>query len=316
MASYICIDGGTTNTRISLAKNGVINDMLSYSVGSSDSTEKALLYETVKSGISEILRRNGLKPSDVKRILASGMLTSQSGLCELKHALIPAGIKELHSQMHEAVLKEISDIPFVFMRGLKTGLTDLDAADMLRGEETELMGIIGEESGDCIYILPGSHSKIIKTDSNSRITDFMTMLTGEMMSALSRHTILRDAVTLGDSEINKTYLNRGFLYCKENGINKALFKVRILKNMLNAADDEVYSFFTGAVLCGEITEILKLKAAKIIIGGKKQLRLALFELLKNNTDCGVVCLSDETARNAAAFGMLKIYEYGGINNER
>ena len=42
-------------------------------------------------------------------------------------------------------MTEISDIPFVFMRGVKLEGQDIDDFDMMRGEETELMALILKE---------------------------------------------------------------------------------------------------------------------------------------------------------------------------
>ena len=42
-------------------------------------------------------------------------------------------------------MTEISDIPFVFMRGVKLEGQDIDDFDMMRSEETELMALILKE---------------------------------------------------------------------------------------------------------------------------------------------------------------------------
>ena len=229
MANYICIDGGTTNTRINLVRDKVVVDTMKFNVGARSGIDnKDLLRNTVRDGIAEILKRNQLTEADIVRILASGMITSEFGLVELPHTVTPAGMAELHSVMHEVVLEDIAAVPFVFLRGVKTSMGHLECADMMRGEETELMGVFREEG---VYILPGSHSKIIKTDAQGRIVDFTTMLTGEMFAALSQGTILKDAVVLSDFAIQKESLMQGYQYAQKNGMNEALFKVRILKNI-------------------------------------------------------------------------------------
>ena len=78
-------------------------------------------------------------------------------------ALTASTVSSYHLCVSLITIKEISDIPFVFMRGVKTDDEDIDGFDMMRGEETELMGIKKKKYGECIYVLPGSHSKIIKT---------------------------------------------------------------------------------------------------------------------------------------------------------
>lgn len=94
------------------------------------------------------------------------------------HITAPAGIKELHSGMVKADMDEITAIPFYFIRGVRTD------CDMIRGEETEIVGINNGQRK--VYILPGTHSKIMRTDEYGRITNIKTMLTGEMAAVLSR----------------------------------------------------------------------------------------------------------------------------------
>lgn len=310
MALYITIDGGTTNTRVSLADGTKILDRLSFGIGAKSNIEDDTLYKsTIKEAIKKILKNNRLSENDIVRILASGMITSEFGLLQLEHVTVPAGIEKLHNTMKEVTIKEISDIPFVFIRGVKTGADKLENSDIMRGEETELIGIMDKSDGECTYVLPGSHSKIIKTDTSGNIIEFSTMLTGEMLAALSQNTILKDAVDLENSVLNKEYLLIGFDFCRKNGINNSLFKVRILKNMFGQNKDRIYSFFLGTVLCEEIIEIIKQKPKKVVVGGRKQLKLATCEILKNKSDAEIVCIPSEKIECANSAGMVKIFEY-------
>lgn len=311
MANYITIDGGTTNTRISLIKDLTITDTLKFNIGAKGGIEnKELLKEVIKNGIYEILSKNNMKEKEVCRILASGMITSEFGLLKLEHISVPAGIEELHNAMCEVMLYDISNIPFVFMRGVKKESKTLEETDMMRGEETELMGIAG--NGGCVYILPGSHSKIIYTDEKGRITDFSTALTGEMIAAVAENTILKNTVTLEEG-INEEYLFKGFDYAEKKSINEAFFKVRILKNIFKRTPEEIYSFFMGAALSGEINAVLKKNPQKIAIGGRRQIKKAEAVLLKKKCGCEVIIVPDTEAESASAKGMMKIYEYKNCN---
>ncbi|MBE7012431.1 MAG: hypothetical protein E7415_07140 [Ruminococcaceae bacterium] len=307
MSTYITIDGGTSSTRASLVCDCEIIKTVKLDIGARASIENREKYTgAIKAAIDEII---SIRKDTPKRILASGMITCEFGLCNLPHLEAPAGIYELHESMHETVISEISDIPFVFMRGVRVNSDDFDKVDMMRGEETEIMGILKEEYGECIYILPGSHSKIIKVDENGRIAEFSTMLTGEMIASLSQGTILKDAVDLGNSKINDEYLLKGYDYAKEAGINKALFKVRILKNIFGCSNDEVYSFFMGAVLSDEIYYILKDGAESIVLGGKSQIKKAMAIILNKKSDKRIIELDEKAVDYSTSLGMIRIYEY-------
>lgn len=310
MANYITIDGGTTNTRISLIADNQIIDTLQYSVGAGKNMEnRGILAETIKRGIAEILAKNKMKKEHVRAVLASGMLTSEYGICEIAHIEAPAGICELHRALKRMHIREITDLPIVLIPGVKTVGDNFENVDMMRGEETELMGILLEDTADCVCVLPGSHSKMIRV-KDGKIIEFSTMLTGEMIAALAGHTILKDAIDIENANLDTDYLHMGFTYCKEHGIQKTAFKVRILKNMFARSADEVYSFFMGGILCGEIQEILKENPNRIVLGGKRQIKRAIYEILKQNSESEIICVADERAGNAAAVGMVKIFEYG------
>lgn len=309
MSIYITIDGGTTNTRISLVENRKIIDNIKLNIGARASIEnKDSLKSEIKKAIEKILKENNVTEKDVIRILASGMITSEFGLCNLEHIKTPAGIDELHHSIKEMDLKEISSIPFAFIRGVKTSSDSFEKADIMRGEETELMGIINPDYGKCVYVLPGSHSKIIITDASGKILDFSTMLTGEMIASLSQHTILKDAVDLSVSDLNDEYLLKGYDYCRQDGINKALFKTRILKNVLKCGKEEIYSFFMGTVLCDEIEQIIKCDAETIVIGGRTQIKNAMVEILKSRDNKKIISLDESTVKLSVILGAIRIFE--------
>lgn len=303
--NYITVDGGTTNTRIRLVCNNNVSDTVKADVGARNGSEA--LKKALKDGIRTLLERNRLAAEEIHRILASGMITSEFGLVELPHVSAPAGIKELHDSLYETAFPEITPIPFCFIRGIRTAGQDLADTDMMRGEETELMGILREGAG--IYVLPGSHSKIVRTDEAGRITAFSTMLTGEMLAALSSGTILKDAVTLEDHPLDEEALTEGCRYALQHGINEALFKVRVMKNIFHHPPAALYSFFLGTVLSDEITAITRHPAPFVLVAGKAALKNATLSLLRHYTQATVLATDDVQAEYAAALGAVKIYEY-------
>lgn len=372
MKIYITIDGGTTNTRVNLVKDRQIIDTRKIARGAKAGIDdKNGLKVALKDAIRDLLDSNSIQEKEVIRILASGMITSEFGLYELPHLTAPAGIKELHDSMAEVSFPEISPIPFVFVRGIKVNSDNLCDFDMMRGEETELVGInyLQENSGilkECcknskedslksseeekcesssekcknsppkceissekcensppksensskicenlgrIFVLPGSHSKIVRTDSDGRVVSFSTMLTGEMLMSLSQNTILKDAVDISISEFDREHLIWGYRFALEEGLNKSLFKVRILKNAFKATPVQVYSFFVGAVLSDEIKSILDDDCHEVIIGGNHQIKEATATLIEALSDKSVTTLSDSEVAASTTIGAISIFEY-------
>lgn len=309
MSKYITIDGGTTNTRISLVIDRKIVSVKKLNIGARASIDgNEPLKNGIKQAVAELLVSNRLSETDIERILASGMITSEFGLCNLPHINVPAGLMELHNSVYETKIEEISSIPFVFVRGVKLMGKGVEDTDIMRGEETEIMGILNSEYGSCIYVLPGSHSKVIKTDADGKITDFATMLTGEMIDSLYQNTILRDALDFNNSKSDGEYLLKGFDCCVESGINKALFKVRVLKNIFGCNKDQIYSFFLGVVLCEEILKIMKEDVKIVVLGGKAQIKNAMAEILRKRDNKEVIVLDSETVDMSTTLGVIRVFE--------
>ncbi len=298
MGKYIVIDGGTTNTRVALMCDGRLCALKKLGIGAGAGDR-----EKYRSMISAAI--NELSADGASLIIAAGMITSELGLYSLPHIEAPAGISELSSGMKCVSLPEISPLPFYFASGVKT-VGAPEKTDMMRGEECEVFGLY-DRYGDALYVLPGSHSKLIEI-SGGKISAFSTMLTGEMIAALSGSTILRDAVDLSVEKHDSDYLLKGYSFAKEHGLNEALFKTRILKNLFGAKKEEVYSFFLGAVLEGEIAAILRTDADRIVIAGKRQLREATAEILRFASERKIET-ADEAAVECSTFlGMIKVYE--------
>lgn len=307
MSNYITIDGGTTNTRINLIISERIIDTVKLSIGARIGADNKNAYKSsIKRGIEGLLSRNSLSEAEIEAIICSGMITSEGGLFELAHIQAPAGIEELSASLFKTAIPEISDVPFVFIPGVKL-LGDELYTDMMRGEETELYGLCDTPLSNTLYVLPGSHSKLIRTDEKGRIASFLTTLTGEMVAALSEGTILKGSLDLDNSRLNEDYLIKGCKHALKNGLNAALFKVRILDKALGRSKDEVYSFFLGAILSSDYNNILNSTEGAVVIGGKSALRDAFISLLR---DSGrkIIAVDDEVAGSATAIGAIKIYK--------
>lgn len=290
---YIVIDGGTTNTRIYTVDKSRVSLYARAEVGAGKNQGLA---EFVGKSLSE------LSLSKDTPVIASGMITSASGLYNLPHLSAPAGIRELHDGIKKVVIPEIGGREICFIPGVRTD------SDMMRGEETELAGLTDEFLPDCAYILPGTHSKCVQIDCGGRISKFFTMLTGELLSAVKTGTIAGKSFSFCETYV-QDYLFLGFEFCREYGINEALFRCRTLAVLHGCTEEEVYSFCLGAVLYGETERINKISASKLIFAGKKELRKPEALLMKKYYRKEVCCLSEETCKNAVALGAVKIFEF-------
>ena len=72
---------------------------------------------------------------------------------------------------------------------------------------------------------------------------------------------------------------------------------------------EIYSFFFGVILQGEVSEILKAKEPRVVIGGQNQLKYAMSILLNILCDKEIITLPDDESISASVAGMIRILEY-------
>ncbi len=312
MSCYIALDGGTSNTRLRLLKNGVVVSERKRSVGAGSTCEKNSWGAVVAEEILQILEENGLAAEDVSAVIGSGMLTSEYGLFPLPHVCVPAGISELASGCAEGKIEGIS-IPAFFIPGVKRVASSPETSDMMRGEETEIVGLLPFGGKDCIYVLPGTHSKHVQVDAEGRIVDFTTFMTGEMIGALAKETILRDAVTLMDGGFDPEALLRGYDCAVNEGLSAALFKIRIMKNLFAADAVACYSFYLGALLSAEILHLARRRAPRVLVAGKPSLRLPTEYLLQKRSTVKLISCPPEAAEGASALGAVRICEKRGKN---
>ena len=216
----LTIDSGTSNTRAKLWQDGRLLAKSFAAVGVRDTVitgSRQKLQMGVRQAMLAAAQTAGIDIREVGLILASGMITSNVGLCEVPHVLAPAGIKELARGLAMSRIEAVVEQPFWFVPGIKNNVAAVDlntyeAMDIMRGEEVETFGLIEQLKlqGPAIFVLPGSHSKFISLDAGNRVTACLTTLAGELLDIITGHTILAGA--LGRSfaqEFDRTHVAGG-----------------------------------------------------------------------------------------------------------
>ena len=175
----IGIDWGTTSFRaFRLAADGTIRDRKVSQRGIM-AVPDSRFGDTLREEVGPWLA------AGERHVLLSGMIGSRQGWVEAPYLPLPAGAAELAAAL--------IDIPFDWGRvKLMPGLTGTDiagVAEVMRGEETQLLGIAALDHRDGRACLPGTHSKWARVAAG-RVSGFTTHMTGETFAALKGHTIL------------------------------------------------------------------------------------------------------------------------------
>ena len=132
-----------------------------------------------------------LHPSRCTPILICGMAGARQGWKEAPYKSVPCKPPELD----EAIIVECQD-PRIFVKILP-GLKQNNPADIMRGEETQIKGILEKHNRfDGVVCLPGTHTKWVRI-SAGEVVSFQTFMTGEMFSLLSERSVLKHSIYKG-----------------------------------------------------------------------------------------------------------------------
>ena len=236
----VCVDAGTTNTRVWLVAGGRILARREATIGARDTARDGhsrALRGTLRDLIANVRARTPLGMRAPWRVAAAGMITSRQGLYEVPHVAAPAGAAELAAGARESVLSDITEVPILFVPGVRTGSLDggedgIGSVDVMRGEETLAVGLFhqGRMPAGSRLLHVGSHWKLIRLDAAGRVAGSITSLAGEMMQAVANETILASGLPSTPLVApDERLLHEGMDEARRSGLARALFCVRLLE---------------------------------------------------------------------------------------
>jgi len=106
------------------------------------------------------------------------------------------------------------------------GVSQAKPADVMRGEETQVAGVIAEQPQfDGVLCLPGTHTKWIHI-SAAEIVSFQTAMTGEMFALLAGQSVLRHSV--GGDDLDQAAFDQAVadMLSRPERLAQALFGIR------------------------------------------------------------------------------------------
>jgi 2-dehydro-3-deoxygalactonokinase len=175
----IGVDWGTTSFRaFRIARDGTIRDRRTALRGLLNVPDNRFA-DTLREEVGPWLA------AGEDHVLLSGMIGSRQGWKEAPYAPCPAGAAEVGAGLM-AIEFDWGQVKLV------PGLSATDeagVAEVMRGEETQVFGVLEAMGGGGLACLPGTHSKWVRVE-DGRIVGFTTHMTGEAFGALRGHTIL------------------------------------------------------------------------------------------------------------------------------
>lgn len=179
---WIAVDWGTTNLRLWLlnAKGVVLARRQSEDGMASLSSD--LFEPTLLALIEDWLPTNGHEMP----VLTCGMVGAKQGWQEVPYRSVPCAAIP--------VLNAVSTVDERISVYICSGLSQLRPADVMRGEETQIAGLVFNQFDyQGSVCLPGTHSKWARVDKRA-VTDFQSFMTGELFALLAKQSVLRFTV--------------------------------------------------------------------------------------------------------------------------
>ncbi|MDH5540408.1 MAG: 2-dehydro-3-deoxygalactonokinase [Rhizobacter sp.] len=130
--------------------------------------------------------------------------------------------------------------------------------DVMRGEETQLLGALALGHGDGWYLLPGTHSKWVQL-LEGRVADLATYMTGELFALLTSHGTLASVAgprDTNDDEQPQAFA-RGVAAAARSGLSNALFGCRAQVVAGRMPAGEARSHLSGLLIGAEWHDVVR-----------------------------------------------------------
>ena len=191
-------------------------------------------------------------------LVISGMASSSVGWRELPYAKTPFPLDGSGVRSQELNWSKPEWLgPVYLISGVAT------ACDMMRGEETEVIGLMSDVSlaalrERSLLILPGTHSKHVWIEDQF-VVDFRTFMTGELFEVLGRQSLLRASVDAGArtgsdslSDPDRAAFHEGVAWARDQGLAGGLFRVRTRAVLDRRPLADNTWFFSGLLIGAEL----------------------------------------------------------------
>jgi 2-dehydro-3-deoxygalactonokinase len=231
---------------------------------------------------------------DGASVMISGMASSSVGWRPLPYARVPSPLDGSGMARDSFDLTVAADARarIHLISGLR------DEADIMRGEETQILGIFAEGrhariAEDGLVVLPGTHSKHVRLE-HGQITGFRTYMTGELFDVVSAHSLLRASVQMPaghcsgalSEAVSREAFAAGVREASARGLAGSLFQTRV-RDVLQSAPPAANRWFLSGLLVGSEVEDLAAREAEapILLAAVEPLHAAYglaFEILGLN----------------------------------
>jgi len=189
-------------------------------------------------------------------VLMSGMVGSAQGWVEAPYLDLRVPLTQLREHLVDlpAAGRGIRIVPgYCLRRGAQV--------DVMRGEETQLLGAVALGHADGWFVLPGTHSKWVQLRAGA-IVDFATFMTGELFALLGNQGTLAAAAGV-EAEHHPDAFASGLNAEPGAALSHALFgcRARVVSGAMPAA--HARSYLSGLLIGAEWHDLRRRSGGKL-----------------------------------------------------
>ncbi|WP_082985562.1 2-dehydro-3-deoxygalactonokinase [Gallibacterium genomosp. 1] len=240
----IAIDWGTTNFRAYYLSMNKDNKMLE----NNNKGVKFIEGDKFEDVILDLFKQHFFLYDLNNRFVGmSGMIGSKNGWIEVPYLYGSVNLEDIKKSLYSFTLS--NGIPAFIVPGIAM-INKYGIFDVMRGEETQLLGLYKMTKGDDLsVILPGTHSKHASIQFG-KLVDFCTLMTGELFSLLDQYSILTKGMPSFYND--ESAFLKGVEIGNEIPLSNALFSTRTLFLNQQISSNQVRSYLSGIIIGNEI----------------------------------------------------------------
>ena len=253
-AQLIALDWGSSSLRACLmGRGGAVIGQRSSEAGASRLQADAAGFER---RLHELVG-DWLDAANPLPMLACGMVGSAHGWREAPYLNCPASLADLGAN----AVGVQSSVGWTLR--IVTGVAQRapgDAPDVMRGEETQIAGLVAGEpryAEGSVVVLPGTHSKWVDVCGGS-IVGFGTYMTGELFAVLCEHSVL-GRLMAPSGDFDAAAFDRGVQSARGQrgaGLGRLLFSVRTLGLFDELPRTSLADYLSGLLIGSELAGAL------------------------------------------------------------
>jgi len=200
-----------------------------------------------------------LRPGETSPVSICGMAGAKQGWIEVPYAAVPCS--------PVAPASRAPTRSGQIAVSIRAGLMQTEPADVMRGEETQIAGLLAREPDyEGLVCLPGTHSKWADV-ADREVRSFQTCMTGELFALLAGQSVLR--LTLAATGWKEDAFLDGVRSSIESpgGFLTRSFRLRA-EALLEGLDGEVARSRLSGLLIGEELAAIRPEKRVVLIGSE------------------------------------------------